>query len=226
MTPKPRIICFDLGGVVVRICRSWAEACSRARLPERDPERFTEPRLVAARHELVDRYQCGRLGCDQFFSGLAGATGGLYTPEEVKRVHDHWIIEEYPGVAELIHALNRSGSATTACLSNTNHAHWIGMLGHPGAPGMPSPAVQALQIHGVSHKMGASKPGEAIYRQAQELFAAAPADILFFDDLTENVSSARALGWRAELIDHTGDTAAQVRAHLSAHGIQLSTQPC
>jgi FMN phosphatase YigB (HAD superfamily) len=41
---------------------------------------------------------------------------------------------------------------------------------------------------------------------------------VFFDDLAENISAARACGWNAVHIDHTGDTAAQVLAGLRAHG--------
>ena len=41
---------------------------------------------------------------------------------------------------------------------------------------------------------------------------------VFFDDLAENVSAARACGWNAVHIDHEGDTARQVMAGLRAHG--------
>ncbi len=32
-----RLVCFDLGGVVIRICRTWAEGCAAAGLEVRDP---------------------------------------------------------------------------------------------------------------------------------------------------------------------------------------------
>ena len=56
--------------------------------------------------------------------------------------------------------------------------------------------------------------------------AAAPAaatrpDVLFIavDDLAENVDAARACGWDAVLVDHEGDTAAQVLAALRSRGV-------
>ena len=44
-------------------------------------------------------------------------------------------------------------------------------------------------------------------------------EILFFDDLSDNIASARACGWSAEQIDHTGDTARQMAEHLGRHGV-------
>ena len=43
-------------------------------------------------------------------------------------------------------------------------------------------------------------------------------DLVFFDDLPENVDAARACGWNAVQVDHAGDTAAQVLAGLRAQG--------
>ena len=40
------------------------------------------------------------------------------------------------------------------------------------------------------------------------------ADVLFFDDLPDNVAGARSFGWRAALVDPTSDPVAQMRAHL------------
>jgi FMN phosphatase YigB (HAD superfamily) len=42
---------------------------------------------------------------------------------------------------------------------------------------------------------------------------------LFFDDLPENIKTAEQLGWQGELIDHTQETAPQVIAALTRHGL-------
>jgi FMN phosphatase YigB (HAD superfamily) len=69
-----------------------------------------------------------------------------------------------------------------------------------------------------------AKPDEAIYRAYEKATGVAGAEIIFFDDLAENIEAARAAGWNAEQIDHTGDTAEQVRMLLSRYGIELNHQ--
>jgi FMN phosphatase YigB (HAD superfamily) len=67
--------------------------------------------------------------------------------------------------------------------------------------------------------MGLVKPDAEIYRAFERATGAAPGDVVFFDDLAENVDAARACGWDAVLVDHGGDTAAQVLAALRARGV-------
>ena len=64
-----------------------------------------------------------------------------------------------------------------------------------------------------------SKPGEEIYRAFEKLTGFRAGEILFFDDLPENLETAQRLGWRTELVDHDGDTASQIAACLSAHHV-------
>lgn len=214
-----RVVCFDLGGVVVRICRSWEEACARAGVPIREPSKFALQQFAQQRHSLVDLYQTGRLECDAYWRAIAQATGGLYSPEEVERVHSAWTMEDYPGVADLIADLNRREGVLTACLSNTNPRHWAILRGDrsPCEPG--SPAIAGLRRTLVSHELGLAKPDAAIYAAAERALDARPPEILFFDDLEENTRAAAQRGWRTVTIDHQRDTAAQMRSHLRTHGV-------
>jgi putative hydrolase of the HAD superfamily len=98
----------------------------------------------------------------------------------------------------------------TACLSNTNAHHWEQLD--------TSEAFRRIQVRHASHVMGLVKPDQRIYRAFEAATGVAPQEIVFFDDLAENISAARACGWNAVHIDHTGDTAAQVLAGLRAHG--------
>jgi hypothetical protein len=49
---------------------------------------------------------------------------GTYSPAEFERIHDAWLIEEYPGVDRLVADLIASPRVDTAMLSNTNALHW------------------------------------------------------------------------------------------------------
>lgn len=206
----PRVVCFDLGGVVVRICRSFEEAALAASVPLRPLP--TDAQSLERRRDLIERHQLGQLDARGFHASLAEALGELYSAAEVARVHAAVLRGEYPGIESTIRSIGARG-IMTACLSNTNDDHWDALVAMP--------ALQALGARHASHLWGLSKPGEAIYRRFERERNARGSEILFFDDLEENVRAALALGWDAVQIDHTGDTAAQVRAALAARGVTL-----
>lgn len=205
------LVCFDLGGVLVRICRSWEEGCAAAGFPVRagrDAARLPE------RLALVHALDTGRIEPAEFYRGIARTMDDAYTPGEIRCIHASWILGEYEGVADLVARLPDLG-VETACLSNTNHDHWE--LMHAGA----FPAVQSLRRRLASHILRLRKPDGAIYAAFEQAVGRPPSEIVFFDDLPENVAAARSRGWTAHHVDHTGDTAAQIRAALEGLGLRL-----
>lgn len=210
-----RMICFDAGGVLVRICRSWQERCERAGIPFRwGSETEADSQERRAVHAEFER---GRMSPEAYFKALATSTDGLYTPEELHAIHVAWIAEEYPGVRSLVRALREVPAVSTGLLSNTNAVHWM----TPSMTGDAGSAVSGIDHPHASHMLGLTKPGAEIYRAFEQETGFESSAILFFDDMPENVDAARAAGWTAERIDHTGDTAAQVVGHLAAHGVRL-----
>ena len=204
-----RLIVFDLGGVVVRICRSWGEGVRAAGLDERPI--LDEESDKQRRRKLSYEYQCGRMTCDDYFVAIADGLGGAYSPAEVERVHDAWILGEYPEIASLVRGLLDGGRAL-GVLSNTSHSHWGSLVTMPAI----EPIVERRHA---SHLLGLCKPDPAIYR-AFEHEAGWPGErIVFFDDLPENVEAAKAAGWDAVRIDHEGHTAEQIRGALSDRGL-------
>lgn len=199
-----RLVCFDLGGVIIRICRTWAEGCAAAGLPVREPERWRS--TMAARRAIVDEHQRGRIDGWTFASRLSSLVDGLYSPAEILGVHRAWMLGAYSGMAEIVARLHGAG-IRTAALSNTNHEHWTAIAGYP--------AVASMQHLLASHQLGLIKPDPAIYRRAEALLGCSGGEILFFDDIPENVEAARGVGWRAEVIDPLGEPAEQVEALLS-----------
>ena len=213
-----RLVCFDWGGVIVRICRSWAQGCEAAGLPVRDGS--AEPAHVERRGHIVRRFQNGLLSSEAFIRELARSTLGLYTTAEVRAIHNAWLLEEYAGVGGIVRELNETEGLATALLSNTNEMHFARQ--HPGDDGRPAdfPTASRLDHHFASHLLGVSKPSPEIYHAVERATGRSPGEILFFDDTEDNITAARRLGWRAELIDHTGDVASQLRRCLGAHGVR------
>ena len=213
MTSQPvACVVFDLGGVLVQIVRSWGEAHTRAGLPPHPIA--SDATFLAKRGALVDAMSVGRLKPDAYYAGVAGASGGAYTADEVRRIHLAWHWAEYPGVDAVVAAIEAAGIASGA-LSNTSAPHWSDLRG----PQSRYPTVARLQHAVASHLAGVLKPDPAIYRAFEAASGQPTSRLLFFDDLPENVEAARALGWRAERIDPTGDTAAQLFAALRTHGV-------
>lgn len=216
MPGEVRCVCFDWGGVILRICRSFEEGVHRAGLDLRPGT--DAPALKQQRHDLAHEYQIGRLTREEFLSRVSAAMNEVYTPAEFERIHDAWLIEEYPGVDRLVADLLASPRVETAMLSNTNELHWRRQ--QPGADGLPHfPTAGRLKHRHASHLLGLAKPEASIYRAFERETGFTPGSILFFDDLADNINTARACGWLAEQIDHTGDTAAQMREHLRRYGV-------
>src|SRR5688572_5606214 len=123
--PTIRLVCFDLGGVLVRICRTWQEGCAAAGLEARGGHELLEaPNGWYAPREVYSAYETGRITCDEFFSNVSTAIGCRYSPDEIRAVHEAWLLGEYEGIHAVLAQLT-SAHVTTAALSNTNHAHWV-----------------------------------------------------------------------------------------------------
>ncbi|HEX8878238.1 MAG TPA: HAD-IA family hydrolase [Phycisphaerales bacterium] len=216
MSPDIRCVCFDWGGVILRICRGFEEGVARAGLDLRPGT--DAPELKRRRHECAHAYQVGQLTREEFLDRVSDAMGGVYSPTEFERIHDAWLIEEYPGVDRLVADLLALPGVETAMLSNTNELHWRRQS--PMRDNLPHfPTAGRLKHRHASHLLGLAKPEATIYRAFERETGFAPRSVLFFDDLAENIEAARSCGWNAEQIDHTGDTAAQMRAHLRRYGV-------
>ncbi len=199
-----RLVCFDWGGVLLRICRSWEEACARAGLPL--PASPVDEPIRRERRALSEAYQCGKLSCEDYFGLVAKLSPG-YGATDIEALHDAYLIAEYDGARELAQELAGHHRIASALLSNTNHRHW--------ARRSEFTAAASLEHQIASHNFGVAKPNAPFYQELERATGYSAGQIAFFDDLPANVEAACALGWQAVVIDHEGDTIAQVRRALS-----------
>lgn len=209
-----RLVVFDLGGVLVRIVRSWEEAHEAAGLePGRAPssERFRRERA-----RLAMAHQTGAIESGAYFEETAAVSDGVYTAEEIETVIGAWMYGEYERVGEVVDVLEAAG-VETAAMSNTNAFHWQ-MLRRDGDSSR-FPTVARLRNAFASHLVGAAKPDAAFYEAVERETGVPAGRILFFDDVEGYVAAAREMGWQAERIDPAGDTAGQMRNHLTRYGV-------
>jgi FMN phosphatase YigB (HAD superfamily) len=209
----PRLVVFDAGGVIVRVVGPWDVAHARSGVPLTD--HVALPAFAALQVTLADRHQRGELDTGSYTAAVAQAAG--LKPDEVERILDAWIADEYPGWGRVIERLRASG-VRTALLSNTNAHHWESMAPWGSRAGR-YPAIAGLDHHFASHLIGALKPDPAAFAAVEEGTGVRGEHVLFFDDLPANVEGARGHGWRAVLIDAEGDPATQVLSTLQEAGL-------
>jgi FMN phosphatase YigB (HAD superfamily) len=204
------VVCFDWGGVILRICRSFPEGVKAAGLDQR--EGVDNAALFDVRRAFSAKHQVGEISDDEFFARVSESYNGLYTPDEVALVHDAWLLGEYDGVSGLVGELHETAPCPTALLSNTNARHW-------GRRVSDFPTAGLLHLQHASHLLGLAKPNEQIYEAFENETGFSGAQIVFFDDLEPNILAARNRGWRAVQVDHTGDPASQMRRSLVGLGV-------
>jgi glucose-1-phosphatase len=218
MSQRNRItcVCFDAGGVVVRICRSWDEGCAAAGIEARGAE--IRERTLADRRKLVRLYERGEIDDATFFARISAAMEGVYTPAEVEAVHRAWILGEYAGIGGAVDLIHDAG-LETAMLSNTNASHWA----HMHEP-TRFPSFMRIRNRHASHLLRLHKPDVEIYDALAARIGRRPGEIIFFDDLQENVEAARAAGWEAVQVDPHGNPAEQVIEELGARGAMTAAR--
>jgi putative hydrolase of the HAD superfamily len=206
-----QLVCFDLGGVLVRIVRNWEEACRRAGV---DLSHATAANWER-HHALMLRYETGEVDEPGYLREAPACVGGdaAVVAGQIVKVFDAWLLGMYPGSAELLEELRARG-LKTACLSNTNARHWGSLTRLPEYR-----PLQQLDFRLASHELRVMKPDERAYRRAEEAMGFHGGKVLFFDDKPENVEAARAVGWKAEVVDRPDDAVPRIREHLAAHGV-------
>ena len=207
--PQPmKVVCFDLGGVLVRISRSWQEACERAGIDPALADLASINMLKASGNAA--RFQRGEIEFEEFIAGQVEQLECRVNETDLKRIHANWLVEGVSEMTSVIERINQAG-LVTASLSNTDPEHWKTLR--------DMDVVKALAIQGLSFEMGLLKPDPEIYHEAEVRFDACGSSILFFDDLPENVRAAEQCGWNAVQVDPMEPAAPQVDRGLAAFGI-------
>lgn len=197
-----RFILFDIGNVLVR---------------------YDHQRTMAA---LADLYHADPVQLSTFYSQIGRQFGvGEITPTQVvdmlnSRYNVTRSLEEYTEAfctglmrddAALAYAvaLQVEDELAVGAISNTNalHVAWLDDR---------APELNEFELVIMSNEVGLCKPDPEIYELAMEILNASPAQILYVDDLAENVEAARQLGMSAILHHDWAKTRALIDAWRSS----------
>jgi putative hydrolase of the HAD superfamily len=206
-----RLVVFDLGRVLIRICNGWQHAFERAGIAI--PTGRLSEDAIKHLFQGVARIEVGEGDVGEF---CREAAEYLSLPcEDVTRMWDGYMLGPFPGASELIDDLHAAGAAT-ACLSNTNSEHWRILTDQHDPHGQ---AIAALQHHFASHLVRARKPDPEIYAHLERETGFDPERIIFFDDLADNVEAARRRGWSAHFVQRCDNPIPAIRQTLRDHDV-------
>lgn len=198
---SPRILLFDLGGVLIDIDfnRALAVWAPYSRLP---PEALQQ----AFRNDVpYQRHERGEITADEYFAHLAETLQLDAPPGLIESGWNAIFQGEISATLALVSSLR--GTVPCHAFSNTNASHmacWVKL--YPAV-------VQAFDRIFASHQIGLRKPERAAFDHICRELDVPPEAILFFDDLPDNVEAACAAGLHGVLVRSPNDIAAALDAH-------------
>ena len=187
MPPKrqPKVLLFDLGGVVVR----WVGIEALAKLTHSSPQTV---KSILGQSKIFHQFERGYGSSQMFLRTLIREFELDVSETEMLTMWNDWVEEPYEGIEDKL--LKLKSNFTTACLSNTNSLHWKHLNAYLLCENL---------LHHVyaSHQIHQAKPDQSCYEFVCKDMGVAPSDIWFFDDTNENVLAAQKHGMTALKVD-------------------------
>lgn len=218
--PEIKLVVLDLGRVLLRIADDWAHAYDLAGLshltpPDGDISSAERRGHNTEAERLFAGFETGKTPTSDYLRVFAADLG--VTEQQASDLIDAWLIEPFERAEWLIDELSRR-AVMTACLSNTNAHHWRLLTDRDHRSYV---SLDRLDHIFASQLIGHAKPGGAAYEHVERATGVAPANILFFDDLPENIEGARQRGWHGVVIERgkDADPIRQVVDELIAYAV-------
>jgi HAD superfamily hydrolase (TIGR01549 family) len=201
MTP-PRLspgdadaLLFDLGRVVLDIDFSKALACWAGHAGCSPSDIAPRWAIDAAYHH----HERGTISDEAFFEGLRRSLGIAITDEQFLEGWNAIFAGEMDGIAPLLERAARHFPLYV--YSNTNRAH----VAH--FTRIHAHTLKPFRELFYSSSIGMRKPEAAAFDHVVKAMGVPASRIVFFDDLAENVESARSLGIKAVQVKSSRDIA-------------------
>lgn len=194
-------IVYDFGGVLVeidftRVTAAWAKFAGM------DAEALHKRFHHGPAYQAHERNEIDAAG---YFESLR-KEGLVLTDEQFLEGWNAVMGEEIAPTVALIRRL--APRIPQYLLSNTNKAHF------DYCTKRYAEALAPLRRLFLSYEMGLRKPERAAFDHVSRAIGAAPARILYFDDLPENVEAARLAGMDAVLVRNHDDVSRAVEERL------------
>ncbi len=195
---KPTFILFDLGNVLVYI---HPEAFLQTLgIDSPDNRRYYQPLVI----DIVKRYERGDDSTDEFLDRMdelfnrgrmppgtgPGRGAGQFTREQFRHAMLRVVGKPVEGMEDLVRRV--ASKATVGLLSNTNPLHY-----ETGCADLR--VLHYIPHHFLSYKLRALKPDPLIFERVLQRLSLDPAEILYIDDIGENLRAAAQFGFECHL---------------------------
>jgi len=182
---KPKVLLFDLGGVIVR----WVGLDELGRITGLSRDDIG---IRFATSPVFQAYEIGHCDDNIFAQTLISDFNLEISQSEAKALWNSWVQASYVGTKDMLTSLRKT--YTIACLSNTNALHWEHLSKHI--------EINKFFDHSyASHLIHAAKPNPQSYNIPIQDMGVSPSDIWFFDDTIVNVEAAKTAGMKAYHVD-------------------------
>lgn len=197
---KISAVLFDIGGVLIEL--NGLPSIAKLLDSDQSLEEIYQYWMAAP---SVIGHETGKLNTDAFAEAVVKDLKLSITPAAFMENFATWIVGTFPDSFDVIDAI--PDHIKVAALSNTSDAHWREVE----ATGLPD----KLDHLFLSHQIGHLKPSAPAFQAAVDGLGLPASEIIFFDDVIENVNAAQDFG----LIAHQALNPAQAKAILHQYKV-------
>jgi putative hydrolase of the HAD superfamily len=178
------VVLFDLGNVLVRFTpETFWRSLELSSLNQQFP-------FAAKVKTLSNQFERGELSADDFFHRLGKIFDGKFSVPKLQKAFSSVLTKPIGGMESVL--TNVQTRARVGLVSNTNEFHWDYCQ-------RSIPAIRRIQAHYLSFKIRAMKPDPKFYSHVIEAEKLPAEQMLFVDDVGENVAGAERAGMRVHL---------------------------
>jgi haloacid dehalogenase superfamily, subfamily IA, variant 3 with third motif having DD or ED len=144
---------------------------------------------------LTLHYETGYISTDNYLNGLRTVFKNKFTIVQLEQAFSCIIQQPVEGITDIVKRI--SAAYQTALVSNTNEIHYrLSLTKFEG--------LKILQKHYLSYQLYVMKPERGFYDAIIKDQGIHPSQLLFIDDIAENVKAAKSAGMQAIRFESTG----------------------
>jgi haloacid dehalogenase superfamily, subfamily IA, variant 3 with third motif having DD or ED len=144
---------------------------------------------------LTLQYETGYISTDDYLNGLRTVFNNKFTIVQLEQAFSCIIQQPVEGITDIVKRI--SAAYQTALVSNTNEIHYrLSLTKFEG--------LKILQKHYLSYQLYVMKPERGFYDAIIKDQGIHPSQLLFIDDIAENVKAAKSAGMQAIRFESTG----------------------
>lgn len=199
MKKREKLFVFDIGNVFVKL-----DPASRDAAVARQDDPASSRRYADIPEAVFRDFRLGRSTESDYVKTLTTVFG--VPPKAVYAAEHAYIAEGFHDFIGFVRGLRERHRVV--CLSNNQAIHWRHINDNLLGPGY-------FDREYLSQIMGLEKPDLEIFRAVSEAENCAEKDVVFIDDIEENILAAREIGWQNCIIHRDPVETAKALAALA-----------